>query len=143
MSRRNGRVLAFQAAFAWEISKTPLEELLQFSWVEAEKLERVGEAGLAFARLLLCGTLEHLPEIDAAIEANLARGDYSRVNRVDVAILRISVYALLYQKDIHPFITIDEAVCIAQDFSTDDSYKFVNAVLDNIRKNLPDGENSR
>ncbi|WP_162502873.1 hypothetical protein [Treponema endosymbiont of Eucomonympha sp.] len=46
-------------------------------------------------------------------------------------------------KDIHPLITIDEAVRVAQDFSTGDSYQFVSAAPDNIRKSPPDGETGR
>ena len=53
-----------------------------------------------------------------------------------MAILRISVYPLIYQKDIHPTIVINEAVDISKEFGSDDSYKFINAVLDNVRKDL-------
>jgi N utilization substance protein B len=53
---------------------------------------------------------------------------------VDLAILRISVYCLLFQADIPPSVTIDEAIDIAKEFGTDDSYRFINGVLDGIRK---------
>ena len=47
----------------------------------------------------------------------------------------MSVYSLLFQKDIAASIVIDEAVSIAHDYGDDDSYKFVNGILDAIRKN--------
>jgi N utilization substance protein B len=53
---------------------------------------------------------------------------------VDLAILRISVYPLLFQKDLHSSIIIDEAIDISKEFGSDDSFKFINAVLDSIRK---------
>ena len=57
-----------------------------------------------------------------------------RISRVALAILRTSIYELLFQNGAEPKIVIDEAVNIAKDFDTDDSYKFINAVLDKIGK---------
>jgi len=90
----------------------------------------------SFARLLVAGTIEHVSEIDELIKKHLDSWDFNRINKVDLAILRVSVYPLLYQKDLHPSIVINEAVDISKEFGSDDSFKFVNAVLDNIRKDL-------
>ena len=57
-----------------------------------------------------------------------------RISRVALAILRTSVYEILFQNGAETKIVIDEAVNIAKDFDTDDSYKFINAVLDKIGK---------
>jgi N utilization substance protein B len=48
----------------------------------------------------------------------------------------MSVYSLLYQQDLHPSIVIDEAIDISKEFGSDESFRFVNAVLDSIRKQL-------
>lgn len=116
------------------MGKEPLDTIVTFSWVAPESLERLGEDGVLFSKLLVVGTIEHVAEIDALIRAYVSAWDFDRISRVDLAILRISVYALLYQKDIHPSIIIDEAVSIAKEFGKDDAYKFINAVLDNIKK---------
>ena len=50
--------------------------------------------------------------------------------------MRMSVYSLLYQKDTHASIVIDEAVGIAKEYGAEDSFKFINAVLDKINKGL-------
>ena len=84
----------------------------------------------------MAGTIEHVAEIDEVIKRHLDSWDFKRINKVDLAILRISVYPLLYQKDLHPSIIINEAVDISKEFGSEDSYKFVNAVLDSIRKEL-------
>ena len=111
------------------------DNLLSFSWVEGEKLERMGDESLVFARLLISGTLENLEKIDSVIKESLSENwDFSRLSKVDLSILRISVYPLLFQKDIHPTIVIDEAIEIAKEYGSEDSFKFVNAVLDYIRK---------
>ncbi len=116
------------------MGKEPLDTIVTFSWAAPESLERLGEDGVLFSKLLVVGTIEHVAEIDALIRAYVSAWDFDRISRVDLAILRISVYALLYQKDIHPSIIIDEAVSIAKEFGKDDAYKFINAVLDNIKK---------
>lgn len=138
--RRKGRILAFQALYAWDVSKIPLTDLLDFTWLGDEKRERLGEEGIAFPRLMIAGTIEHIADIDERIKQNLTNWDFDRLNRVDLAIIRMSVYSLLYQTDVHPSIVIDEAIDISKEFGSDDSFKFVNAVLDNIRKKAKGNE---
>ena len=131
MTRRHGRILAFQALFAWELGNNAPDELSSFPWCQ----ESVADDGeLAFSRLMFLGALEHIEEIDSRIKAHLVNWEFGRVNKVDLSILRLGVYTLLYQRDTHPTIVINEAVDIAKEFSSDESYKFINAVLDNIKK---------
>lgn len=130
-SRRKGRIIAMQALYSWDASGTPLEQLLQFEWLDAPGAP---EDTLAFARLLVAGTIEHLDEVDAAIGAHLEHWDINRLARVDLAILRIAAYALLFQRDVPASVTIDEAVSLAKDYAANDSYRFVNGVLDAIRR---------
>ena len=134
MARRKGRILAFQALYSWDLGNVDVDNVLDFAWVENETLERMGEESLTFTRLLVSGTIEHIEEIDSVIKSHLTNWDFDRLNKVDLAILRISVYPLLFQKDIHSSIIIDEAIDISKEFGSDDSFKFINAVLDSIRK---------
>ena len=123
-SRRKGRILAFQALYAWDLStgKSNFED---------------GDGDVPdFSRLLVAGTIENIGAIDSMIKKHLKNWDFSRLNRVDLAILRMSVYALMYQIDTAPSIIINEAIGISKEFGTDDSYRFVNGVLDGIRKSL-------
>ncbi|MBO7174409.1 MAG: transcription antitermination factor NusB [Treponema sp.] len=146
MARRKGRILAFQALFSWDMGNKDVASLMDFPWVHAFGQEgSQGDAEEApvqpnesetFARLLVAGTIEHIEEIDALIRKHLDSWEFQRINKVDLAILRISVYPLLYQKDLHPSIVINEAVDISKEYGSDDSFKFVNAVLDNIKKEL-------
>lgn len=136
MARRKGRILAFQALFSYDVGNINEESLLDFSWVDEAVLERMGEDGRLFARLLVSGTIEHLEEIDENIKAHLSNWNFDRLNKVDLAILRMSTYSLMFQKDMHPSIVIDEAVDISKEYGSDESYKFVNAVLDGIHKGM-------
>ncbi len=133
-ARRKGRIIAFQTLYRYDLSGARLEELLDFSWMDEEKLSRTRQETLAFSRLLIQGTLEKIDEIDACIRGQLENWDFSRLSRVDLAILRISTYCLLFQNEIPATVTIDEAVDISKDYGTADSYRFVNGVLDGIRK---------
>ncbi len=140
MARRKGRILAFQALYAWEAGAADASNILEFTWATPTLLERLGEEGLAFSRIIVQGTLDHLDEIDAAISKHLVNWEFSRLNKVDVAILRISVYALLFQKDIHPSITIDEAIDISQEFGTDDSFRFIHGILGSIQSDIANAD---
>lgn len=136
-SRRKARIYAMQALFSWDISQTPLDDLLGFGWIgdptdDAGRTKR--EETLTFSRLLVAGTIERLPEIDEAIQAHLQHWKLERLARVDLAILRLSTYSLLHQRDIPASVTIDEAIDLAKEFGSDDSYRFVNGVLDAIRR---------
>ena len=135
-SRRKGRILAFQALYSWEANKVPVSELTDFSWLEPEKRQALENGTSEFSRLLFLGTVENIGAIDKMIEDHLKNWDFSRLNRVDLAILRLSTYTLIYQIDVSPSIVIDEAIGIAREFGTKDSFRFINGVLDSIRKTI-------
>jgi len=135
-ARRKGRILAIQALYAHELAGSEAGELAGFAWLDAQDKEKISEDSRVFARLLIQGTLENLAEIDRYIKKQLEHWDFGRLNKVDLAILRISAYCLLFQADIPASVTIDEAIDIAKEFGTDDSYRFVNGVLDGIRKQI-------
>jgi N utilization substance protein B len=130
--RRQGRILAFQALYSWEVTRASWDEVTDFLWLEQEELPDV----LDFSRLLVRGTIENIKVVDAMIRAHLHNWDFSRLKRVDLAILRMSTFTLMFQKDIATSIVIDEAIGIALDFGTDDSFRFINGVLDSIGKSI-------
>jgi N utilization substance protein B len=132
MNRRKGRILAFQALYAWEACSNNAPA---FSWLD-DTLDQLDENTAQFSRLLVTGTIENIRAIDAMIRSHLQHWAFSRVQRVDLALLRMSTYTLMYQADIAPSITINEAVGIAREYGTDDSYRFINGMLDSIRRTL-------
>lgn len=137
IGRRRGRILAFQALYAWDVGSLSPIDLLCFPWIERAENER-SDDDFIFSRLIFLGTIEHIDEIDALIIKHLENWDFNRLKRVDKAILRLSTYSILFQKDTDPRIVINEAVSIARTFGTDDSFKFVNAVLDSIKRECLD-----
>ncbi|MBR6153809.1 MAG: transcription antitermination factor NusB [Treponema sp.] len=134
MSRRKGRILAFQALYSYDVGGESLEQLLKLEWADLKESEKDADT-VDFARILISGTINHIEEVDEVIKRHLTQNwEFSRVNKVSLAILRISCFTLLFQPEIHPTIVIDEAIDIAREYGADESYKFINAVLDHIRK---------
>lgn len=145
MSRRKGRILAFQGLYSWDVSKSPVEDILNFSWLQKDSEEDEGQTKVTgdsleertFASLIISGTIEHIQEIDALIEKHLSENwTLERINKVSLAILRTSIYEMKFQNGSQPKIVIDEAVNIAREYGLEDSYKFINAVLDKIGKEV-------
>ena len=134
--RRKGRILAVQSLFAWDFTRCSIDNLSDFSWASEKDPQLVDETILDFARLLIAGTIENIEAVDEVIAKHLEHWDFSRLNRIDLAILRISVFSLLFMKDIPVSVAIDEAIDISKEFGTDESYRFINGVLDGIRKSI-------
>ncbi|MBR5926855.1 MAG: transcription antitermination factor NusB [Spirochaetia bacterium] len=127
------RVLAFQIIYSWDFEKKSDPELL-FASVKDLSPDDFDAASEAYIKLTVCGTLENIQTVDSAIKKHIKNWNFDRISRIDLAILRLSVYGLLFQKDTDGKIIINEAVKLAQEFGGDDSYRFVNGVLDAIYK---------
>jgi|ERR1043166_7354378 N utilization substance protein B len=89
-----------------------------------------------FAEPLIRGALEHRLEIDEKIKHYARNWELHRMAVVDRNILRLALFEMLYRDDIPPVVSINEAVDIAKKFSTEDSGKFVNGILDKARSEL-------
>ena len=136
MSRRKSRIIAFQALYSWNVSRVPTEELLTFSWLKKDSEFTPNEIEeQTFASFIISGTIDPLDEIDNLISSHLSSSwTMERINKVSLAILRTSTYEIKFQAGSNPKIVIDEAVNIAKEYGSDDSYKFINAILDKIEK---------
>lgn len=157
--RRQNRVAAMQFLYAWNASQSHRalsDELYAFfsvpenfsatpqniekenaetSFADTEGLGNPREY-YAFAEELIAGTLENLSRIDGVISDAAQNWEVSRIARCDLAILRLAIYELLYRTDIPPIVSINEAIDLAKIYSTDDSHRFVNGVLDKVKKHL-------
>jgi N utilization substance protein B len=89
-----------------------------------------------FADKLIRGVIENRTELDTRIKQHAENWDLHRMAVVDRNILRLAIYEMLHREDIPPVVSINEAVDIAKKFSTQDSGKFVNGILDKIKGEL-------
>jgi len=107
-SRRKGRILAFQALYSWDVNYSQSgdasipEGLLDFSWKAGKDDGQLDDEMTAFSRLLVTGTVENIKAVDGMIKKHLENWELKRLNRVDLAVLRMSAYTLMFQTDMPP-----------------------------------------
>ena len=131
--RRDAREAAVQFLYQLDTHKpADVEKALAEFWKQNEEPQNVRE----FAADLLRGTLEKLPEIDARLRTLADNWDFERLAVVDRNILRLALYEMLFRTEIPPVVSINEAIEIAKKFSSAESGKFVNGLLDRVKKDL-------
>lgn len=89
-----------------------------------------------FAEELIRGVIANHQEIDPLITQHAENWDLERMGTVDRNVMRIAVYEMLHRDDIPPVVSINEAVELAKAFSSTESGKFVNGILDRIRQDV-------
>ncbi len=132
-SRRTAREIVLKKLYAYEMSKgsdNSSEKLLIEDCSKFDKKTRI------FADTLYEGVQKHVSEIDSIIKTYADNWEIERMAALDKNILRAAIYEMKYMEDIPPVVSIDEAIDMAKKYSTRDSGKFVNGILDKIHKNL-------
>jgi len=128
--RRESRELALQILYALDANPSVgIRETLQtFREEQTDVLSRVRE----FAEGLVQGVQEHRAVIDEAITARSKNWTLARMPRVDLNVMRMATYELMYRGDIPKKVSINEAIEIARRFGDKESPAFVNGILDEI-----------
>lgn len=101
---------------------------------DGERRRREVEEAFEYARALVEGAVGHAGEIDDLIRQQADNWRLERMPAVDRNILRLAVFELLYEEDIPKLVVVDEAIELAKKFSTDQSGRFVNGLLDGLLK---------
>ncbi len=134
--RRDGRVAAMQFLYSWSLNPPQnLAEDLRVFFENQETTEKPREH-YAFGEELISGAIQHLAEIDARIRQLAHNWEFDRIARIDLAILRMAIFEMLFRKDIPPIVTINEAIDLSKQFSTADSKRFINGILDRLKDQL-------
>ena len=128
--RRESRELALQMLYALDANPTVgLRETLQtFREEQDDTLSRVRE----FAEGLVNGVQEHRELIDAAIKARSKNWTLARMPLVDLNVMRLATFELMFRGDIPKKVSINEAIEIVRKFGDKESPAFVNGILDEI-----------
>ena len=128
--RRESRELALQVLYALDANPTVgIREILQtFREEQDGVIPKVRE----FAEGLAQGVQEYREQIDSAIKARSKNWSLSRMPRVDLNVMRLAVYELMFRQDIPKKVSINEAIEIARKFGDKESPSFVNGILDEI-----------
>ncbi len=151
--RTLSRILAMQFVFqadlknSWETAPIELEhfkELAQNPYEEGEApsyTEADFKAAWKYADILIKGVLDNHCELDAMIAQAAQNWSFHRISLLDRSILRVAAFEILKSPNgVTPAIAINEAVEIAKNYSINNSSRFVNGILDKIRKTFTPGE---
>ncbi|MDD7161680.1 MAG: transcription antitermination factor NusB [Candidatus Ornithospirochaeta sp.] len=136
--RHRARELATDTLYSLDFNSNlpPVGDWELFQGLSDEEISELTEETRIYAQFLINGTLDHLEEIDDLISGYSHKRSIDKIDTVDRNILRISFFQLLYDKETHPTIVIDEAVKLSQELSNDVSFKFINGILDTYSKAL-------
>lgn len=131
--RRENRAAAMQFIYMREINgDTPVADALEAFFSSKENDRQF----YPFAEELIAGVEAHRAEIDKVISESATNWSTDRIAKVDLAILRLAVFELLFRDDIPPVVSINEAVDLAKEYSSAEARRFVNGVLDRVRGTL-------
>ena len=128
--RRQSRIVAMQMLYQIQLTNAPVPVVMERFWESHDPSEKLRP----FAVELVEGTTSHLEVIDELLQNTSKNWKLHRMPIVDLSILRCAAYEILYISDIDAATSINEAIEIAKVYSTPDSSKFINGVLDNIQK---------
>ena len=132
--RHQAREAALRALYLWEVGRTGPVEALETYF--AEHQPDATDTVRAFAKTLVLGTTADVTELDALITKASEHWRIERLAIIDRMILRMATWELRQGDDTPAPVVLNEALELARTFSTDDSVRFVNGVLDSIRKTL-------
>ncbi len=137
LSRHEIRIMAVQALFPLDfnqdLSKTDaIEQAIELEYsdrLDSEQENFVPE----YLDQLVSGVCDHKVELDELIETHLRKGWHlSRLSKMDVVVLRIALYEMIYVKEVPGKVALNEAIELTKTFSDDQSRKFVNGILSKI-----------
>ncbi len=130
--RRRIREKVLQALYALELSGDPTDHVIDCIIVDLKK----NAESFQFAKSFFLKVVESREELDRLIKKQVANWEFNRLAVIDRIVLRMGICELLYFDDIPPKVSINEAIEIAREFSTEKSDKFVNGVLDAVLDDL-------
>ena len=135
-SRHAAREAAVQMLYQWEVGKQSVLEVMSSYWTLRDPQSADPDATREFATALTTGVTASMERIDPLIAEAAEHWRLERMAVMDRIILRLAVYELLEQPETPARVIINEALELARTFSTDDAVRFINGILDGIRRRL-------
>ena len=123
MSRRDARESAFKLVFEYTFNKIENTDALE------EYTAGAAADDVAFVKEIYFGVISHYDELMEKISANAEKFATDRLYKVDLAILLLAIYEILYVDSVPYKVSVDEALNLAKKYSTEKSGKYINGVL--------------
>ncbi len=128
--KRRSRELALQMLFQMDMGTVKMKDMEENFLPQASAPEMAKVMALKMVK----NTWDRLPDIDQNLRSLAENWDLSRMAAVDRNILRLATYEILFDSEIPKSVAINEAIEIVKRYSTDESSKFVNGILDKLNK---------
>ena len=136
-ARHHGREAALQMLYQWEVGRLSMHEVRDTFWSHADgPASTLPDAIRDFAAALAGGVADEVARLDTLIAEAAEHWRLERMNVLDRLILRLATYELLHAPATPARVVINEALELARTFSGDDAVRFINGVLDAIRRTL-------
>ncbi len=130
-SRRQTREKVLQVLYAHEMTQDPIEK------IKSDLLsELVEEDNIKFSGQLIKHVLENKIRYDELIKSAVSNWDIERIALLDFIIIKMCLSEFIFFEEIPPKVSINEAIDLAKDYSTRNSGKFVNGILDTLLSRL-------
>ena len=127
MNRRKSREIAMKLLFEMSINKESYEDIIE-SFKENTDVD-LNEIDLPYITKVLAGINENGKEIDKNIEKHLIKWKLDRLSKMNLAILRISTYEILFEEEIPNIVSVNEGIELAKKYGEDSSPAFINGIL--------------
>lgn len=132
MNRKKSREKAMELLFSIMLSKDSVEEAME---VFVDNYEgNIKELDLDYIKALLEGVEANKNEIDSIIERNLQNWKLDRISKINLTILRVGVYEIVFDENIPKKVALNEAIELGKIYSDEKSVSFINGVLDKVLK---------
>lgn len=132
MNRKKSREKAMELLFSITLSKDSAEEAME---VFVDNYEgNIKELDLDYIKALLEGVEANKNEIDSIIERNLQNWKLDRISKINLTILRVGVYEIVFDENIPKKVALNEAIELGKIYSDEKSVSFINGVLDKVLK---------
>lgn len=138
--RTKGRELALQVLYS--ITYHPEENVTLDNYFKKfldsflEQKDEINVKIIQFAKELVSGVLEHIERLDKIIEEHSENWRIERIGKVELSILRLSIYEMIYRDDVPYKVAINEGIELTKRFAEDKSRIFINGILDAVGKKI-------
>lgn len=133
MNRKKSREAAMKILFQNSINDTSIEDIFEdiemyFEDADLKELDR------EFVKKIVIGVNSNIAKINDIIEENSENWRIGRISKINLSILRISIYEMLFDEEVPARVSINEAIELCKKYSDEKSVSFVNGILDKIFK---------
>lgn len=133
-TRHQQRQCILECLYMWDVQKDISIENLYTSYCK-EKVDISPEVlNGSFVLETLRGVVTHYEQIDQLIAQEAEHWEFSRISKIDLAILRLAIYEMQFSQKAPKPVVINEAIELSKAYASDDSKRFINGILDHIAK---------